>query len=70
MVFQSTIPIAFGLLLTDWDLDRFAIVSGVLGLAGGVLAYFALHRRGRFRWPAIAVWSGLFAAFLVYVSVS
>jgi cation:H+ antiporter len=70
MVFQSTIPIAFGLLLTDWDLDRFAILSGVLGLAGGVLAYFALHRRGRFRWPAIAIWSGLFAAFLVYVSVS
>ena len=70
MVFQSTVPIAFGLLLTDWDLDRFAIVSGILGLAGGVLAYFALHRRGRFRWPAIAIWSGLFAAFLVYVSVS
>jgi cation:H+ antiporter len=70
MVFQSTIPIAFGLLLTDWDLSRYAVVSGCLGLAGGVLAYVALHRRGRFRWPAIAVWSGLFAAFLVYVSVS
>ena len=36
MVFQSTIPIAVGLLLTEWDLDRFAVVSGVLGLAGGV----------------------------------
>jgi cation:H+ antiporter len=70
MVFQSTIPIAFGLLLTDWDLDRYAVVSGCLGLAGGALAYVALHRRGRFRWPAIAIWSGLFAAFLVYVSVS
>jgi cation:H+ antiporter len=70
MVFQSTIPIAFGLLLTEWDLSRYAVVSGCLGLAGGVLAYVALHRRGRFRWPAIAVWSGLFAAFLVYVSVS
>ena len=70
MVFQSTIPIAFGLALTDWDLDRFAIVSGCLGLAGGVLAYFALHRIGRFRWPAIAVWSGLFMGFLVYVSVT
>lgn len=70
MVFQSTIPIAFGLALTDWELSRFAIVSGVLGLAGGVLAYVALHRQGRFRWPAILVWSGLFAAFIVYVSVS
>jgi cation:H+ antiporter len=70
MVFQSTIPIAFGLALTEWDLDRFAVTSGLLGLAGGVLAYVALHRIGRFRWPAIALWSALFAAFLVYVSVT
>jgi cation:H+ antiporter len=70
MVFQSTIPIAFGLALTDWDLDRFALVSGGLGVAGGILAYIALHRQGRFRWPAILIWSGLFAAFIVYVSVS
>jgi cation:H+ antiporter len=69
MVFQSTIPITFGLLLTEWDLNKYAVLSGVLGLAGGLLAYFALHRTGRFRWPAIAGWSGLFAAFLVYVSV-
>ena len=55
--------------LTDWDLDRFAIVSGVLGTGRrGARLLRALHRRGRFRWPAIAVWSGLFAAFLVYVS--
>jgi len=70
MVFQSTIPIAFGLLLTDWDLNHFAVVSGCLGLAGGLLAYFALHRVGRFRWPAIVGWAGLFVAFLVYVSVA
>jgi cation:H+ antiporter len=70
MVFQSTIPIAFGLALTEWDLDRYAVVSGALGIAGGILAYVALHRRGRFEWPAILIWSGLFGAFLVYVSVS
>ncbi len=70
MVFQSTIPIAFGLALTDWDLDRYAIISGCLGLAGGVLAYFALSRIGKFRWPAIVAWSALFCAFLVYVSVA
>jgi len=70
MVFQSTIPIAVGLAFTDWDLDRFAIASGVLGLAGGVVAYFALHRTGRFRWPAIGAWVALFSAFLVYVAVA
>ena len=56
MVFQSTIPIAVGLLLTDWDLDKFAVVSGCLGLAGGVIAYWALRRRGRFEVLPVAVW--------------
>lgn len=69
MVFQSTIPIAFGLAFTDWDLDSFAIVSAALGLGGGVLAYWALRLRGRFEPLPIALWSLLFAAFLVYVAV-
>ena len=58
MVFQSTIPIAVGLAFTDWDLDRYAVVSGVLGLAGGALAYWALRLRGRFEVLPIAIWSG------------
>jgi cation:H+ antiporter len=70
MVFQSTIPIAFGLALTEWDLDRFAILSACLGLAGGVLAYWALRLRGRFEPLPIVAWSALFAAFIVYVAVA
>ena len=70
MVFQSTIPIAFGLALTDWDLSRFAVVSGVLGLVGGLVAYWALRLRAKFELLPILIWSGLFAAFIVYVSVS
>lgn len=70
MVFQSTIPIAVGLALTDWDLDRYAIVSGVLGLVGGIVAYWALRLRGRFEALPIAIWSALFTAFIVYVAVS
>jgi len=70
MVFQSTIPIAFGLALTDWDLDRYALISGALGLAGGALAYWALRVRGRFEAAPIAVWTGLFAAFIAYVALS
>lgn len=70
MVFQSTIPIAFGLALTDWDLGRFALLSAGLGLAGGVLAYWALRLRGRFEPLPIVLWSGLFAAFIVYVAVA
>jgi len=70
MVFQSTIPIAFGIAFTDWDLDRFAIAAGTLGLGGGVLAYFALRRRGRFELAPILVWVALFGAFIAYVALS
>jgi cation:H+ antiporter len=67
MVFQSTIPIAIGLLLTGWELDRFAAISMALGLAGGVVAFWALRLRGQFNATAIIVWSTLYAAFLAFV---
>jgi cation:H+ antiporter len=70
MVFQSTIPIAFGLALTEWDLGRFALLSAGLGLAGGALAYWALRLRGRFELLPILLWSALFVAFIVYVAVA
>ena len=67
MVFQSTIPIAVGLLFTDWHLDRYAVTSIVLGLLGGVVAYWALHRRQRYDAGAIFAWGALYAAFLLVV---
>jgi cation:H+ antiporter len=67
MVFQSTIPVAFGLALTSWDLDRFAVVSACLGLAGGALAYVTLRNRGRFELIPVIVWACLFGGFLAYV---
>ncbi len=70
MVFQSTIPVAFGLALTEWDLDKFAVVSGALGLAGGALAYWALRLRGRFEALPITIWTGLFGAFIAYVALA
>jgi cation:H+ antiporter len=70
MVFQSTIPIAFGLAFTEWDLDDYAVVSAALGLAGGGVAYWALRLRERFGPLPIALWTALFGAFLVYVAVA
>jgi cation:H+ antiporter len=67
MVFQSMIPVAIGLAFTDWDLDRFAVLSMLLGLAGGVVAYWALRLRGQFNAPAILAWGGLYAIFLGFV---
>jgi cation:H+ antiporter len=70
MVFQSMIPVAFGLAFTDWDLSRFAIVSMALGLAGGLIAILALVHRREFDAPAILAWAGLYVAFLVFVSLA
>jgi cation:H+ antiporter len=70
MVFQSTLPIAFGLAFTSWDLSHFAVLSAVLGLAGGGIAYWALRLRGRFEVVPIVVWLTLFFVFLVYVALA
>lgn len=67
MAFQSTLPVAFGLAFTDWELDRFAVLSVTLGLAGGIVAYWALRLQGRFSPPSIVLWATLYAVFLVYV---
>lgn len=70
MVFQSMLPVAFGLAFTSWDLDKFAIVSMALGLAGGVVAYWALRLRGRFEAPALAIWAALYVAFVAFVAIA
>jgi len=67
MVFQSTIPVGIGLAFTDWDLSTNAAISVGLGLAGGLLAYEVLHRRGRFGLPAVLGWFALYAAFILVV---
>jgi cation:H+ antiporter len=70
MVFQSTIPVGIGILFTDWALDANAVLSIVLGVAGGLLAYLSLHRARRFAPPAILGWFGIYTAFIVVVVLS
>ncbi|MGK2931651.1 MAG: sodium:calcium antiporter [Solirubrobacterales bacterium] len=67
MVFQSTIPIFFGMVFIDWNLDRYAIVSMLLGLMGGAVAYWALRKRGEFGKVAIALWATFYLMFLGFV---
>src|SRR3954449_5074833 len=70
MVFQSMIPVGIGLIFTSWDLTWTAVLSIVLGLAGGLLAYESLHIAGRFKLPAVVGWFALYASFIVAVVVS
>jgi cation:H+ antiporter len=69
MVFQSTIPVGIGLLFTDWELSGNAALSIVLGLAGGFLAYEALHRRGRFGVAAVSTWFALYVTYIAVVAL-
>jgi cation:H+ antiporter len=69
MVFQSTIPVGIGLIFTDWELSGNAALSVALGLAGGLVAYFALRLRDRFELLPVLIWLGLYAAFIVVVAV-
>jgi cation:H+ antiporter len=68
MAFQSTVPIALGLTVTDWDLDRFAVAAGVVGLAGGALALWRLPK-DRLGIPVVVAWSALFAGFLAFAAL-
>jgi cation:H+ antiporter len=70
MVFQSTLPVAVGLAFTDWKLDAFAVLAGVLALLGGLNAILTLQVRKRFSGRAIAIWAVLYAIFVGYVVVA
>ncbi|MBK8295585.1 MAG: sodium:calcium antiporter [Solirubrobacterales bacterium] len=70
MVFQSTIPVFFGMVFIDWNLDHFAIISMILGLLGGAVAYWALRKRGEFGKLAIALWAIFYLTFLGVVIFS
>ena len=67
MVFQSTLPVSIGLLLTDWELDRYSVLAASLALCGGLVAIITLQIRRRFSARAIVLWAGLYAAFVIYV---
>jgi cation:H+ antiporter len=69
MVFQSTIPVGIGLIFTEWNLSGNAAISVALGLAGGLLAYWALRLRDRFELAPVLGWFALYGAFIVVVAV-
>jgi cation:H+ antiporter len=69
MVFQSMVPVFFGMVFIEWSLDSTALFSMVLGLAGGVVAYWALRLKGSFGLPAVAIWAALYASFIIFVTV-
>jgi hypothetical protein len=70
MVFQSTLPLALGLALTDWELSGPSLLAAALGLGGGAIALGTLRTSGRYGPAPIAAWIVLYAAFVGYVALA
>ncbi len=70
MVFQSTIPVTIGVLLTPWQLGQFGTVAAVFALLSGALIWVQLRLRARENaLPASALMLGgsLYVVFIGYV---
>jgi len=66
MAFQASIPVALGLVFTDWKLEPQAVVAAVIGLIGGGIALWAIPRRKRVGLAPVAAWGALFVGYVVY----
>jgi len=69
MVFQASVPVSLGLLLTHWELETQAVVAAAAGIAGGALARWALPRDHLGAGPTV-VWAALFTGFVAYAALS
>ncbi len=68
MAFQATIPVALGMVLTDWHLEPAAVGAAAAGIAGGALALAFLPRGRLGHVPALG-WTALLGGFVVFVSL-
>ena len=70
MVFQSTIPVTVGVLLTPWVLGPFGTVAAFFALASGALIYVQLRFRTRndaLPLSSLVVGGSLYVVFILYV---
>jgi cation:H+ antiporter len=70
MVFQSTIPVTLGVLLTPWELGQFGTVTAVFALISGGVIWFQLRTRTKNNaLPLSALMAGgsLYVVFIAYV---
>ena len=67
MVFQSSFPVVFGMLFTEWDLRGIPMVSALIALASSLLVLAWVKTRKSLN-PYILMTGGiLYAAFLLYL---
>ncbi len=64
MIFQSSVPVAVGLVFTSWRLDSLSILSAALALAGGAYLYLLLKRKKPIEGEHLLVGGALYAVFV------
>ena len=65
MMFQSTIPVAFGVLFTPWNLQPLDFFAVVLALVSGGLVFLTLRRTGTLRAGGLMLGGLFYLAFAV-----
>ena len=65
MMFQSTVPVAFGVLFTPWNLAPLDLFAVVLALASGGLFYLSLRLSGKLRAGRLMLGGLFYLAFVV-----
>jgi cation:H+ antiporter len=65
MIFQSTVPVAFGVLFTQWNLSPLDLFAVVLALASGGLVYLTLRLSGKLRAGRLMLGGLFYLAFVV-----
>jgi cation:H+ antiporter len=65
MIFQSTVPVAFGILFTQWNLAPLDLFAVVLALASGGLVYLTLRLSGKLRAGRLMLGGLFYLAFVV-----
>ncbi len=73
MVFQSCIPIAFGLTFTDWRVNSgsngLAFLSAVITIISGVYIISAMRLRGRLSWRTLMISGGGYFIYLITIVI-
>ena len=64
MIFQSTIPVTFGVLFTPWELGPLSLFSAVLALVSGGLIYLLIRRPSKLRAEHLMVGGAFYLAFV------
>ena len=67
MVFQSMLPVAFGLVFTDWQLTAPALLAMLAALGGAGLSLIVLQGFRIARVLVIGCWAGLYLAAIVSI---